>query len=61
MKIGDLVRYTCPLTGEKLLGFINDVMSDPIVMFPVYEVICTEPYDRGWFEDVQLEVVNESQ
>lgn len=60
MKIGDLVRYTCPLTGEKLLGFVNDVMDHDSWGFPAFEVICTDPYDRGWFQDVQLEVINEN-
>ena len=44
------------------MGFINDVMGpDDVINFSVFEVVCTDPYDRGWFEDVQLEVINESQ
>ncbi len=58
MKIGDLVTYTCPLTENTLVGHITDSMED-LSGFYVYEVICTDPYDRGWFEDYQLVVISE--
>tara|TARA_R110002074_G_scaffold134305_1_gene278384 strand:- start:146 stop:361 length:216 start_codon:yes stop_codon:yes gene_type:complete len=61
MKIGDLVSYECleagPLCRERL-GYITDVLDDGLD-YPMYEVICTEPYDRGWFADVALKLVSE--
>mgnify|MGYP001180078067 FL=1 len=57
MKIGDLVEYTWP-DGTRLMGYITDSMEDADGFY-VYEVICTDPYDRGWFEDYQLVVLSE--
>jgi len=59
LKVGDLVRYDCPESSQPKLGFITDVMGFD-AGWPMYEVVCTEPYDRGWFSDTSLEVVNES-
>lgn len=59
MKEGDLVKYKCLNTGEDILGFVTDVMEEDTGWF-VYEVVCTDPYDRGWYSDLQLEVINES-
>lgn len=59
MKIGDLVRYICPETENKLLGYITDALEDSNGWY-MYEVICTDPYDRGWHSDLKLEVISES-
>jgi hypothetical protein len=26
----------------------------------MYEVICTDPYDRAWYSDIMLKVISES-
>lgn len=58
MRIGDLVRYECPAEpGVYRLGYITDLMEDNGGWY-MYEVICTEPYDRNWFSDVVLELVS---
>ncbi len=58
MKVGDLVKYSCPLTEKTVYGHIVDAIED-YDGFYMYEVICTDPFDRGWFSDLQLEVVSE--
>lgn len=58
MKIGDLVKYSCPLTDKTLFGHIVDSVED-YGGFYMYEVVCTNPFDKGWFSDLQLEVVSE--
>ena len=62
MNVGDLVRYDNPEEGFAVerVGFITDIMEFDDGSFPMYEVICTDPYDRGWFSDTALEVVSES-
>tara|TARA_Y100001937_G_scaffold84254_1_gene114011 strand:- start:158 stop:334 length:177 start_codon:yes stop_codon:yes gene_type:complete len=57
VKIGDLVKYTCH-DGNSFMGYITDSMEDANGFY-VYEVVCTDPYDRGWFEDYQLVVISE--
>lgn len=60
LKVGDLVRYEDMMEqGIYRLGYITDVMDYDGSGFPMYEVVCTEPYDRGWFSDLVLEVVSE--
>lgn len=56
MFIGDLVRYACQLTGDTRIGLITDVIEDANG-FEMYEVICTDPYDRGWYSDLSLEAI----
>ena len=58
MKIGDLVTYSCPWTENTLIGHITDFIED-YDGFYMYEVVCTDPFDRGWFSDLHLEVVSE--
>ena len=61
-KIGDLVKYDNPEESGfavERIGFVTDVMEFDDG-FPMYEVTCTDPYDRGWFSDLSLEVINES-
>ena len=61
MKVGDLVKYEdVQQPGTYLLGYITDIMEFEDGSFPAYEVICTDPYDRGWFSDMALEVISES-
>ena len=59
-QIGALVKYDNPEEGFAVerLGFVTDIMEFEDGSFPMYEVICTDPYDRGWFADIALEVVN---
>ena len=64
MKVGDLVRYKDKWTdnmkpGVYRLGYITDIMDFDGSGFPMYEVVCTDPYDRGWMMDLVLEVVSE--
>ena len=61
-KIGDLVKYDNPEEGFAVerLGFVTDIMTFDDGSFPMYEVVCTDPYDRGWFADTTLEIINES-
>ena len=49
MKVGDLVQYENPEEGFAVdrVGIITDVMEFEDGSFPMYEVICTDPYDRG--------------
>lgn len=61
--IGDLVKYDNPEESGfavERVGFVNDIMEFEDGSFPMYEVICTDPYSRGWFTDTALEVVSES-
>ena len=62
LKVGDLVKYENPEEGFAVerVGFITDIMEFDDGSFPMYEVICTDPYDRGWFADTALEVISES-
>ncbi len=59
VEVVDLVRY---LESPEVyrLGFVTDVFEDYAMGYPMYEVIATSPYERGWFMDTQLEVINES-
>ena len=67
MKVGDLVRLKRnPLRREdasdilddpKTVALITDVLEDD-TGFCHYEVV-TE-HDRGWFSDLELEVINEA-
>lgn len=62
-KIGDLVKYDNPEESGfaiERIGFVTDIMEFEDGSFPMYEVVCTDPYDRGWFSDTALEVINES-
>ena len=59
MKIGDLVRYEDVETGTQKFGHITDAMEDNTGWY-MYEVVCTDPYDRGWYSDLALEVISES-
>ena len=58
MKVGDLVRYEDAESSVHRLGYITDALEDTTGWF-MYEVICTDPYDRGWYSDLALEVVLE--
>ena len=61
-KIGDLVKYDNPEQSGfavERLGLVTDIMEFEDGSFPMYEVVCTDPYDRGWFTDIALEVMNE--
>ncbi len=62
MKIGDLVKYDNPEEGFAVerVGFITDIVEFEDGGFPMYEVVCTDPYDRGWFSSTSLEVISES-
>ncbi len=61
MKVGDLVKYENPCSGfaVECIGYITDIMEFEDGSFPMYEVICTDPYDRGWFSDIALQVISE--
>lgn len=61
-KVGDLVKYDNPEEGFAVerLGIVTDIMKFEDGSFPMYEVTCTDPYDRGWFADTALEVISES-
>ena len=61
-QIGDLVRYDSPETGFAVeqLGLVVDIMEFEDGSFPMYEVVCTDPYERGWFSDTALEVISDS-
>jgi hypothetical protein len=59
VKVGDLVKYNCPETNVDLFGFITDTMEGDDG-WNMYEVICTDPYDRGWYSDIMLKVISES-
>ena len=61
-KIGDLVKYDNPENGFAIerVGLVTDIMEFEDGSFPMYEVVCTDPYDRGWFADLALEVINEA-
>lgn len=63
MKIGDLVKYDNPEEGFAVerIGFITDIMEFNDGSYPMYEVICTDPYDRGWFSDTALTLVNKGE
>ena len=63
MKIGDLVKYDNPEEGFAVerFGFITDIMVFDDGSYPMYEIICTEPYDRGWFSDMALKLVNKGE
>ena len=56
MFIGDLVRYSDQMTGNKRLGLITDIIED-CNGFEMYEVVCADPPDRGWYPDLQLELI----
>ena len=60
MKVGDLVKYREGV-DEYRIGFITDVFKDTAHGHWMYEVIVTDPFDRGWFQDVQLSVVSEGE
>ena len=61
MKPGDLVQYVCPMTGGCKAGLITDTfdLSDGSEIDRMYEVICTDPFDRGWFRKGDLQVLSE--
>ena len=60
-KVGDLVRYeSSEEKGVYRLGHVTDVMPEVNEGWDMYEVICSDPYERGWFMDVELKVINES-
>ena len=58
MKVGSLVSYSSPETGKQTLGYITDALEDNTGNF-MYEVICTHPYERFWFSDLELKVISE--
>ena len=57
MKVGDLVKYR-ESENEYRIGFITDVFKGTTQGHWMYEVIVTDPFDRGWFQDVELSVVS---
>ena len=56
---GDLVEYICPSERIAKMGVVTDILEDHNGWF-VYEVVCTDPYDRYWFSDLELRLINES-
>jgi len=60
LKLGDLVKYDNPEEGFAVerLGYITDIMEFDDGSFPMYEVMCTDPYDRGWFSDLSLKLIS---
>ena len=59
MKVGDLVRYKDVESNTHRIGFITDALEDDTGWY-MYEVVCTNPHDRGWYSDLALEVISES-
>lgn len=59
-KIGDLVKYDDPEQGFAIetIGIVTDVMEFEDGSFPMYEVISSDTYDRGWYSYDALEVIN---
>lgn len=62
MKIGDLVKYENPESGFAVdaVGLITDIMEFEHGGYPMYEVVCTDPYDRGWYDITSLQLISES-
>ena len=61
MNVGNLVQYICPMTGNDKVGFVTDTFDfvDGCEMDRMYEVICTDPFDRGWFRSGDLQILSE--
>ena len=57
IKIGDLVRCSQD-TVHYQLGFVTDIFEDQAIGYPMFEVVVSDPYDRGWFTNTQLEVIS---
>tara|TARA_B110000467_G_scaffold163896_2_gene191163 strand:- start:713 stop:907 length:195 start_codon:yes stop_codon:yes gene_type:complete len=51
--VGDLVQYIHPLTASNVIGIVTDMMELEDG-WPMYEVICTDPPDRGWYSDLSV-------
>ena len=49
------------MTGGCKAGLITDTfdLSDGSEIDRMYEVICTDPFDRGWFRKGDLQVLSE--
>ena len=60
MDVGDLVQYSCSMTGNDRVGFVTDIFdfAGGCEMDRMYEVICTDPFDRGWFRGGDLQVLS---
>ncbi len=54
------MKYDNPEEGFAVerLGYITDIMEFDDGSFPMYEVMCTDPYDRGWFSDLSLKLIS---
>ena len=61
MKVGDLVRYNCSMSGKDRVGFVTDIFdyADGCAVDRMYEVICSDPFDRGWYNARDLKVIVE--
>ena len=58
MKVGDAVRYKeKPTDDVYTIGLIADTM-EMADGYDMYEVI--SEHDRGWFSDLELEVISEA-
>jgi|TARA_B110000467_G_C18137048_1_gene376596 hypothetical protein len=59
LQVSTLVRYKCPETGTPTVGHVTDAFSDDDG-YMMLEVITLDPFDRGWFDQHELEVLDES-
>ena len=57
INVGSLVSYIHPLTNEKAIGIVIDTI-ELLDGWPMYEVLCTDPPDRGWYADLVLKTVH---
>lgn len=57
MKAGDLVRFLEESQGDSL-GIVIDVFEDDSMDYPMYEVVCTDPFYRGWFSPFEIRLVS---
>jgi len=57
VKIGDLVQYDSPLYTVEMVGIVTDILlcEDG---WSMYEVVCSTPYEVGWYSDLQLKSIN---
>ena len=58
MKVGDLVRCLDQGPQGQHLGIVIDVFEDDSMDYSMYEVICTDPFYRGWFSPFEIKLIN---